>query len=578
MITPFILAQERKFEKALSLAKELNYDCERSAPRDPEFAVIHEYVSKPKTPKEQVESISRYFQRLYPVLAPKYDAVTRTDNTTPSIRNTPLESLDGQSYESASSPPFLQNMQVSTSETANGPQSPISGLSGSSDPRWPSRSFMSECSWSSQSSRCSPDLGFPSPNLTIDNDLSCSAHQSVFQVGQDRVHDVVRADRSLIVDRISSTFRAEHLAFAIPPQPSFDALSLGDIVSKEIIPSRNLSPPLFQSFTTMRIDAAMERDSYDASYPIKSTRKRPRALARKAELEADLLKAREQVDSLHVQIACGDVLNELCACPNQREELALRKRLLPESTNKLGSHYRRLRTLGGLPPSSATMQLDYSGLTKHLKEIARRIILNSGHDSMPSPVEHLQLGSASESIWTLARDSPEDVRQLKSAALTAYKAARCRIRLHESLNAISRDTKIPTSVRRKRCLERVVDPRSILLPWLRANSHRPYPTKEQKIELSKQTGLTIREVARWFVRARCRIRRGLFFLTPASDRVGNLDIAKDLVSIELLPLVTTLDVCMTEAEVDDGLGDEIFMDSGADQMEGEISYERLLTS
>ncbi|KAE8378476.1 hypothetical protein BDV26DRAFT_281011 [Aspergillus bertholletiae] len=48
---------------------------------------------------------------------------------------------------------------------------------------------------------------------------------------------------------------------------------------------------------------------------------------------------------------------------------------------------------------------------------------------------------------------------------------------------------------------------NILKQWLDLHSHRPYPTKGEKVSLVEQTGLSIAQVSTWFTNARRRLRR-----------------------------------------------------------------------
>lgn len=48
------------------------------------------------------------------------------------------------------------------------------------------------------------------------------------------------------------------------------------------------------------------------------------------------------------------------------------------------------------------------------------------------------------------------------------------------------------------------DAKTILINWLSTRLHNPYPTREEKEELSHRTGLTVAQIQYWFVNARRR--------------------------------------------------------------------------
>lgn len=61
-----------------------------------------------------------------------------------------------------------------------------------------------------------------------------------------------------------------------------------------------------------------------------------------------------------------------------------------------------------------------------------------------------------------------------------------------------------TNMRYKR--EHLMDMTRPLKDWLHAHKSNPYPTKEQKMELSRESNMTLTQICNWFANARRRLK------------------------------------------------------------------------
>lgn len=133
MITEFIRTQEKKFAKAFELARELGIP----PPSGPSHTLVQIQFAadlpSAKTPREQVESVCHYFDRLYHTLAPNF---------------LPLD-------PPVPSPCVLENVRITLSS--------IPSITSSLSSPLPSDYF--DSSPSSQSSRSTPEIPGP-PNAT----------------------------------------------------------------------------------------------------------------------------------------------------------------------------------------------------------------------------------------------------------------------------------------------------------------------------------------------------------------------------------------------------------------------------
>jgi len=226
-----------------------------------------------------------------------------------------------------------------------------------------------------------------------------------------------------------------------------------------------------------------------------------RAEMRKRELEDIMAEAKRQV---HASLASDASLP--CNRPDFRDE----------------SQQRRFDPLLSTmcPKQSFIPFTPYSGPnTKIVPKITSRMVTDLNiishsllFQSLEPRIITQHLGRVTKLMVELESQTPElsatekvSLRSVVCMVSKIVSLCRCQIKRLESgaSNACS-----SRGFWRNKILE-TNDDRMVLKTWFLENTDYPYPTVQQKKELSEKSGMSIKEITRWFVGARSRLQRGI---------------------------------------------------------------------
>lgn len=506
MLTEFIRNQEKKFRAARCFAEELD-EFEYEGDHDVEFVFVDKFPSKPSSTRQK-RSICQYYDLLHLVLAPQ-NADMSPKFTLVSDRLSPQSQLCSSSGSEISSPPssLMRDEHCSSASSRISPEIEsstsivVEGTSRTTstivaiDPHSRRRAVHTP----SLTSTSAIDITLPSsPHMTI-LPLSTSPAYTPIQVNP-QPETILQTPLVRSREPISPAspnvfspsigfvrlFSSTQNTRTPPDSPryyelaeEFEMLDVANDDNDFSATVDGLAEPLTVSTSVFHATAAQAKSSALIIPANIDRQKYARDRARKVEIETTLQQARETVIHQTLRSACVDFLSQ-CRPGN---DLAgqFEQRSGPISTPEL-QHIQNLVVFG---PNNAMTKAD-----------------------MDSPDLPLSKSDSASSVWNNSRQNHTSVRKLHSMALTTTKLCRSRLRLLQRLRSISEGTKQSSSLRRRRCLEQT-DSKNALVTWYLENSAHPYPSKTEKLRLAKESGLTAKEVNKWFLNARCRVKRGI---------------------------------------------------------------------
>lgn len=498
MIADFIRTQEKNFRKAFALAQELNLP--PPIVRTGRSAVQLHFVdskSTSKTPKEQVEHACHYFDRLYHTLAPKFYSVDSTPQRPPS----PYFADD----HSTSLPPTPRVFERSPSAS-------------------PLPSDDTCFSIPSDSSRSTPEIPndlirkFPCSFTTIPiHKPTCTAEDRrppLSSFGMESSEPlftflIPRHGDAPIPTPIPKYSTASESSEAITGALSdaFETMAFGTIdrygsrVNGLVtqVHSREISLELPAAASRKR-----KRSVYDV-YPRSQLQqlrndaladsqktKLAHRIARMKELELAITHAKE---TSHVQLAPLNATQRRMIYKDSENN-----RLGHEES--IGGHRMQLSRIErerGDWHMQMEQSLPFPDVFKQLNSIRTWIV----YDFRPNDCEW-KCVSEIEKLERKMRDLSDQCctnTVLESSGLSRLHATTKRIlKLCHIRLKLLRGEEVRAKNRRS-CRD---SENNILRQWFIAHSANPFPTKEEKLQLSRQSGVSMKAVTRWFTNARSR--------------------------------------------------------------------------
>jgi len=482
MVTDFLRSQEKKFQKAFALATELRLlpplPCATS-----EFRV--QLVDKPLqegNPKEQIERICHYFDRLYHILAPpQRHIVSATDPCTTPVRTTSsfqdisfsedfgdFNETPPSSYSSVATPESCSIFDVSSqasSRSTPGAGEEVQftfktishGFPPRPIPKPPSVSFLPVTDFSAL-----PKNRYRSCRNTSSTRPVNLAPIPVLEPEVSRHHISCE-----MIETDSLTAQLNDLAVRTSPiRQSFAVADAG----------RKRKRPLVNP-----VSSDLEVPQHEAG------RKRCRQMVYKGnprilELQSALAEAK---DCTTVQFGNSSLPP---TCPLKYVSSSYNSSLPSLPVPKVEISSRQCSAMmEPLEKLCTSLVSTFEPFDSAVTSVSKRNRLTDEIDNFCKELE------GPRSIPHLS------ALRLRSLATRISRLARIRRELWMTYPSTT-----PRAYLQKRHRPQRKDPTEILRGWLTDHTTTPYPTRQEKEELSKLTGLSLREVKDWFVRARFR--------------------------------------------------------------------------
>jgi hypothetical protein len=525
MVVAFIRCQERNFEKAIKRAQELKLPPPEPALRtDPFNSELEiEFITDPnmpKRPKNEIDRLCHYFNQMYHTLAPLHNLHDRIPSRTASP---PPEIEDEE--------PTLEAIYFDSPSTARTSSPDTFRFSTPSS----SLRSVSETPSLSDISLQIPRYGFPpipaaGPFSTVKQGIG-GGHHTVSPVARERqfsfhtpmmgrapipipipTERLAEPNKTLAFNVASLSGRFESLNFAngnlgnidvTSHQSALPALLRNDseINSRKRKRGRTSTPvPRVASlYSTVRDSGQRTRDAHRN--------------ARVAELETAISIAKGDI---HVTSAKTHFARRRSAFSNMQEKDRLsHKERMGEMRSQLANLRRESESLG-LFVDPLAFRCICDRILRLLGDIKGVVAFGTGKfisQASDFPylaelqrdadylIQHLPL------LQNLSTSLAKDIRHTASQVV---QLCRARAKLCLSPSSIpSKKCKAddPSLLKRRRLTARD-DPKKRLKEWFQSHFSDPYPSKEEKMVLAKETGLRLREVSRWFSNTRLRINQG----------------------------------------------------------------------
>ena len=510
MTTEFLRTQERKFAKAKKRATELNLpppSPESTCRVDLDLNFIGPH-GVPKSNKTEVQRLCRYYDRLYPALAPRLQSSTEIQPS-PSIETgcaeaafTPLSSTTSPSVK----PRSLDNFRFSSS-----PQS-----SRGSTPETINSAIFS---WHAVQIGLPPKTIHKSSATTVfdHNGIKISALSNGLDSSDSRmrpyafltpttgiapipipipISDLTNiASHAPILHERPTGMRDLHIrsgdgGFENSSNHSFGMNAVGSRKRK------------LTSITTPA-SATSIQGQWDVSPTSKRTKKMARLAARAEELELAMAKGKEEARIRACQLR--SIGSELAISVDLQTDPAT----LGARVERLRSQLAKLRLDGknswqGLSESSPPVQ---SSDIISLRDLRDSLIFEFPKNALLSGVGFRELNSVQRHLENFITKLEPCVALHTSNLPQIHETGNqifslCRIRLQLLINCYgSKKSRPYLPCRHRREQTSRFDP---LREWYLSNCSDPYPTRSQKIELCQRTGLSLKKVTNWFTTARFR--------------------------------------------------------------------------
>lgn len=540
MVTEFLRAQEKNFEKALQRSKELKL----SAPHSTRAAEVdldldfNGLVGKPRSAKVEVQRICPYYNQLYPALAgPMATAVSSTE---PAISAHPQREISSARHPCPS--PVLAKSPIHT----------IGFFEDFGD--------FNETSPHSHSSVATPGSCsiFDASSQASSRSTPTTVEEIQFTF-QTIVHGFpprpIPKSTCIVYTEPNTPAVSSALSSGVPSSPAYlesvkrapipavepaaiDAELYNEIMETNSLVMQlcelNLEPdPTQQQTSNVSITRKRKRTEepttlshFDTVYTqtLRSGRKvkRARQDQRRLELELVISEAKETAKFQLAKFKRSEqptlsLIQTTCRSP-------------PISTQQT-KHAASVIPVSDCP----ILDRQCSGLTASLQKVGKSLISNI--ESSNSPLTSLRkrrqfqedIDEFCQNIGTITDLPAHSLGNIHALAVKTSRLCRIRRDLLVNYPAIK-----PLAYLQKRHRMEEEDPTIALRAWFYENISHPYPTKQQQEELSAETGLTVAAVRDWFRHAR-------FKGNSSQTRANVRGVSDDVVAYELLPLLVDED-------------------------------------
>jgi len=191
---------------------------------------------------------------------------------------------------------------------------------------------------------------------------------------------------------------------------------------------------------------------------------------------------------------------------------------------------------------SARLRCFYHLHMADLAEMRRLIVFQFSNDILTEVLTKLRIiESAAQEILSgpfTGKVGDSEIRQLVLYARQLSRLCSCRQGILSQTGASRSRKCLPRWSQQRRHRIAEFDQQAVLQKWFAEHSSCPYPTKSEKLELMRLSGLNYKSVTTWFSNARFRDRRnqGKSFLM--CSKITDIGFPSNI-SLELLPLLAT---------------------------------------
>jgi hypothetical protein len=521
MIVEFIRSQEKSFEKAVKRARELGIPPPKPVPSiDPfRLELEIEFITGPRTSKQsksEMDSICHYFNQLYDTLAPLHSFDDRNSCEPPS-----RPGIEDNASPSNSSPAIsLSTVGAASPDEFQFSSGPHSSRSVSETP-----SLLDITSTVSQNC-VQPMLGAKPISIATNDNANMQITESDPAEGRLFTFHTPTFGRAPIPIPIPSKMIAElsrHPAATVNGLSNrFEGLSFRD---------NNLESNVFGSLQSSPLPCPPSVSSETCSH--KRKRSTPRApLPTIASHYGIVRSSVQQTKAAHKRARIAELETAISvAKTNVPVKAAERCGAFDYvlGKNQL-SHEQRMQAMriqiNNLRDEAETFglfvePLSFRCLGDRVLRILRRIqealiydfpcfLLKKSHIEQITELQQDMEYVLQQLRVTNRIPTKSNRRDVYDVTMQVVRLCQARTRLYASTSStIPKNGNIsqPWLQRRHRFPEGN-DPKTVLKNWFNAHASDPYPSKAEKVQLSKQTGMDFREVTRWFTNMRHRVNRG----------------------------------------------------------------------
>jgi len=508
MVTDFLRSQEKKFRKAFALAAELGLPPPSPYATSGFRVQLVDNPLQTKNPKEQVKRVCHYFDRLYHTLAPpQADIGSAPEQRCPSpvLARSPIQSTgfsddfghDNETLPHSHSPVATsescsifdissQASSRSTPDAIEEVQFTFETISHGFPPRpVPKPSFIP---------RLEPNKPTPSPTCWTGFADNAPYRESVNRAPIPLLKSIaVDVDLSAeLMETDSLAIQLHELDLEMPPLHQ----SASHFTRK-----RKRTPEPLVSSNVVRL--------YDQALGVCRRAKRARQDQRRLELESAIVEAKEKARNHLSKFQSADAftpwLSECSSCnrwPSKKPTTSVAPAALGREIPDV--------------QQSSILTISLQAVTKSL---------TSKFAPYDSPVTSIrqrrrfqeEIDEFCQHIDTLTDIAPSSLGDVHALATKVSGLSRIRRDL-----LIQYPSSTPRPYLQKRHRSEDKDPTKVLKRWVSNNIDNPYPTRQQREQLSIESGLNMQAVRVWFRNARFRGTHPYLMATnvPRSQRNG----------------------------------------------------------